>query len=526
MRRVISLFLPHWSTDRVRLHEGARTDVHEITRTDVHEITRTDVHEITRTAEAGPLVLGARVGSRRVITAISAEAARLGLYPGMAVSQAQAMVPALRLGEADPAGDADALQRLAAWCLGLSPLAAPCAPDGVWIDSTGCDHLQGGEAGMLARLTGRLAQAGIASRAAVADTPGAAHAAARFGTCQVVPPGGQAALLAGLPVRALRISAETEAALCRLGFDRIGQLMAAPRGPLTRRFGASALLRLDQALGRAPEPIEPVLPPDLCRVRHGFPEPIATADDLARVTELLAAQLCEKLRKRDQGASRLDLVFTRVDGSVAIARIGTAAPSRDAAHLTRLLLAQIETIDPGFGVEAAMLSAPLVQRLGASRWRATFPNARGGAWRRVRWRKAAGPRICLGRRGCCAGPCRSRRCRCCPTSRRCVSSGGACRTVCAGRTGRNGCSANGGSARTRSRRCGIIFRWRMRRGSGFGFFGKGTGRIRQRGIWIGICTGFLAERPVGRRSLEPRDRNIVCSATRQSQGRRAQHALA
>jgi protein ImuB len=360
MRRVISLFLPHWSTDRVRLHEGARTDVHEITRTDVHEITRTDVHEITRTAEAGPLVLGARVGSRRVITAISAEAARLGLYPGMAPGG-----QALRLGEADPAGDADALQRLAAWCLGLSPLAAPCAPDGVWIDSTGCDHLQGGEAGMLARLTGRLAQAGIASRAAVADTPGAAHAAARFGTCQVVPPGGQAALLAGLPVRALRISAETEAALCRLGFDRIGQLMAAPRGPLTRRFGASALLRLDQALGRAPEPIEPILPPDLCRVRHGFPEPIATADDLARVTELLAAQLCEKLRKRDQGASRLDLVFTRVDGSVAIARIGTAAPSRDAAHLTRLLLAQIETIDPGFGVEAAMLSAPLVQRLGA-----------------------------------------------------------------------------------------------------------------------------------------------------------------
>ena len=118
-------------------------------------------------------------------------------------------------------------------------------------------------------------------------------------------------------------------------------------------------------MGTVPEPVEPILPPDLCRVRQGFLEPISTADDLHRVTALLAERLCEKLHKRDLGASRLDLVFCRVDGTVETARIGTAAPSRDAAHLSRLLLAQIENIDPGFGIETAMLSAPLVQRLGA-----------------------------------------------------------------------------------------------------------------------------------------------------------------
>jgi protein ImuB len=285
----------------------------------------------------------------------------------MAVSQAQAMVPGLRLGEADPEGDAAALRRLSAWCLRLSPLAAPSAPDGVWIDITGCAHLHGGEAALLEKLLRRLGEAGIGARAAVADTPGAAHAAARFGggALTVVAPGGQAAALEGLPVCALRVPAETEEALSRLGFDTVGQLAQAPRGPLTRRFGATALRLLDQALGRVAEPIEPVLPPELCRVRQGFLEPISTAEDLRRVTELLAGQLCEKLRRRDQGASRLDLVFTRVDGSVEMARVGTAAPTRDVAHLTRLLLAQIETIDPGFGVETAMLSAPLVQRLGA-----------------------------------------------------------------------------------------------------------------------------------------------------------------
>jgi protein ImuB len=356
MRRVVSLFLPSWSTDRVRLHDAALQDG----------------AGQAGLRPAGALVLAARQGSRRLISAVSAEAASLGIFAGMAVSQAQAMVPSLQdgglqIGEADPEGDAAGLKRLASWCLRLSPLAAPCAPDGIWIDITGCAHLHGGEAELLAKLTRRLAEAGIAARAAVADTPGAAHAVARYAATPltVVPVAGHAAILAGLPVAALRLDAETAEALGRLGFDSIGQLMDTPRAPLTRRFGTTALRLLDQAMGRVPEPIEPILPPDLCRVRQSFPEPVSTADDLRRITIMLAEQLCEKLRRRDQGASRLDLVFARVDGTVALARIGTAAPTRDAAHLARLLLAQIENIDPGYGVETAMLAAPLVQRLGA-----------------------------------------------------------------------------------------------------------------------------------------------------------------
>ena len=344
MRRVISLYLPSWSTDRVRLHEGA-----------------------PQVGSGGAHVLAARQGSRRLITAVNTAAARLGLHAGMAASQAQAMVPDLRVGEADAPGDAAALARLAAWCLRLSPLAAPCPPDGIWIDITGCAHLHGGEAALLARLTTRLAEAGIAARAAIADTPGAAHACARFAAAPltIVPPGGQAAALAPLPVAALRVEEEAGDALSRLGFETVGQWMETPRAPLARRFGAQAWRRLDQALGRVPEPIMPILPPDLCRVRQGFVEPISTPEDLRRITVTLAERLCEKLRARDQGASRLDLVFTRVDGTPAMVRIGTAAPTRSAEHLTRLLLAQIETIDPGFGIEMAMLAAPLVQSLGA-----------------------------------------------------------------------------------------------------------------------------------------------------------------
>ncbi len=316
-----------------------------------------------------PLLTAARQGPRRVITAVNAAGSALGLSRGMAVAQAQALVPDLAIAEADPAADAEALTRLAGWCLRrATPLAAPNPPDGVWLDVTGCTHLFGGEAAMLGFITGRLADAGIGVRAAMAPTPGAAHALARYGKTQITIAGADdmRALLKPLPVAALRLEDGVVQGLRRLGFETIGALMRTPRAPLSRRFGTTALHRLDQALGHAPEPIEPASLPDMPRARMGFPEPIATPEDLARATRLLVDALCEKLRRRGLGASRLDLVFQRVDGAAQALRIGTASATRDAAHLARLLLPQIETVDPGFGVEAMLLTASLTGRLDAA----------------------------------------------------------------------------------------------------------------------------------------------------------------
>ena len=325
-----------------------------------------------------PLLVAQKFGSRRLITAADASARKLDLRPGMAVAQAQAMVPELFIVEADPAADAAALNRLAAWCLHrLTPLAAPDPPDGVWLDVTGCTHLFGGESAMLHDLVRRFTQNGIDACVAVAETPGAAHALARWSKAPVTiaPPGGMRPLLEPLPVASLRLADDTVQGLRRLGFDTIGQLMRTPRAPLTRRFGNTALRRLDQALGTAPEPIEPMAVAELPRTRMGFPEPIATPEDLARATALLVEALCEKLQRRGLGACRLDLVFQRVDGAAQAIRIGTAAPTRDITHLTRLLLPQIETIDPGFGIETMLLTASLTNSLDPSQIMTHFGHA-------------------------------------------------------------------------------------------------------------------------------------------------------
>ncbi len=318
-------------------------------------------------AEA-PLILSARQASRRVVTATNAAARALGLHPGMPVGKAQALVPGLLIEPADPQADAAGLERLALWALErFSPVVAVDAPDGIVIDSTGADHLHGGEAAMLAGLRDRLARAGITARLALADSRGAAHALARFAAAPLTraAPGEGARLLAALPPEALRLPIPVVQGLRALGFARIGDLYGQPRAPLTRRFGPEPCRRLDQALGRLAEPIVPIRPADPVEARRVFAEPIACAETIARAIAGLTADLCAVLAARGLGARRLDLICHRVDSHWQGTRIGLALPLRDPARLARLLCERIETIDPGFGIEAMVLAASMAEPLAA-----------------------------------------------------------------------------------------------------------------------------------------------------------------
>lgn len=298
---------------------------------------------------------------------LAADAAALaaGLRRGMPVTKAQVLVPDLVVRDADPAADAESLDRLAAWLLRFAPIVASDPPDGIVIDTTGADHLHGGEPAMLDGLIGRLAMSGIVARAAIADTWGAAHALARYAarpTIIAAPAHGQAALQP-LPLDALRIDATTAAGLRTLGFERIADLLEQPRAPLALRFGPQIGRRIDQALGDTAEPIEPIRPADLIEVRRAFAEPIGAAETIARYIGKLVVQLCELLEERGLGARRLDLICHRVDNRAQAVRVGTATPVRDVKRLTRLLCDKIETISPGFGIEVMTLSAAVAERL-------------------------------------------------------------------------------------------------------------------------------------------------------------------
>ena len=293
---------------------------------------------------------------------IAARAA--GLFVGMPAAKAQVLVPGLIMRDADPIEDETSLERLALWVLQrFAPIVAAESPDGIILDTTGADHLHGGEQAMLDALVGRLVMSGIGARAAIADSWGAAHALARFSGCStfLAPPGHGASVLHSLPLEALRLPRTMSADLRVLGFESIGDLLAQPRAPLTLRFGPQLGRRIEQALGGIAEPIEPLRPDDLISMRRAFPEPIGAAETIARYIGKLTTGLCEVLENKGLGARRLDLICHRVDNRLSVVRVGMAQPVRDVKRLTRLLCDKIETIEPGFGIEVMTLTATIAE---------------------------------------------------------------------------------------------------------------------------------------------------------------------
>jgi protein ImuB len=387
MKRVASLFLPDWSIDRLR-RAGRIVARPDLGTAAVAALTpggdgwrpgarwaRKDRRTLPSVGAAAPhgetpVVTTRREGSKVVIAAVSPAARAIGLAPGMAVTQARAQVPDIVLEPADEAGDRAELARLAlAAARRWSPLTALSGDDGLFLDITGTAHLFGGEARLARRIVRLLARLGFTARVAIADSAGAAWALARFARAEegitICPTGAQEAALAALPIAALRAEPAAIELLRRLGIERIGQLVAMPRAPLARRFGAALVTRLDQALGQRDEPLDPVIPVEAIAVVQRFAEPIATAEAIGHWLGMLIPRLVTALAEAGLGARVVELVADRIDGVPQRLRIGLARPSRDGAHLLRLIVRRIEEIAPGFGIDALALHVRRADPLGA-----------------------------------------------------------------------------------------------------------------------------------------------------------------
>lgn len=337
MRRVVSLFLPNWPTDRHRRKNG-------------------------KPPPDQPLIMALPAHGRRIVASCDNAARTAGIGIGMTVTKARSLCPELVVEEADDDADAYGLHRLALWAgRHYSPFAAPDPPDGIWIDISGAAHRFGSEKAMLSDMVRRMHRGGYVAQIAVADTAGCAHAAARHvpsGRPVIIDPGKARDAMLLLPVSALRLDGNVAAELTRMGFLRVEQLLATPRAPLAKRFGRQLLTRLDQALGFAPEPIEPVFPVEIVHARRRLMEPIATSDAFGQVIADLATEVALKLERVGKGARRLELYFERVDGQRFQVAAGTAAPNRNAAHLAKLLMGRIDRIDAGLGIEAMTMIVP------------------------------------------------------------------------------------------------------------------------------------------------------------------------
>lgn len=293
-----------------------------------------------------PLVLIAKVKGALRIAAVGPDAAELGLAPGTALADARALYPTLQVADADPIADAALLARLAKRCIAFSPLVEQRAPDALLIDISGCEHRFGGEAEMMAKVRTDIEAQGMAVRPALADTPEAALALARWGTSDI----------ATLPAAALGLDEERTRVFERAGLKTIGAIAARPMASIAARFGAEAVFALQCLLGESRSPLVAVKPKVRITTERRFAEPIAHVETVLDIIEELAAEAARALEERKAGGRAFGIELFRSDGQIRRMTIETGLPTRDPATIIRLLEERIDAlsdpIDPGFGFDS------------------------------------------------------------------------------------------------------------------------------------------------------------------------------
>ncbi len=286
----------------------------------------------------------------------------------MTLADARAQVPELEAWPHDPAADRAFLDHLVEAFGRFSPMVAGDDPHGLMLDVTGCAHLFGGEAGLMRTASLLAERLGLDARCALARTPQAARALARFGPPgEVVAEGGDRVAVRRLPVAALELTAADTQALRRAGLKTIGEVDDRPRAALAARFGPTFPTRLDRILGLEDVRITPVRAPAPVVADRLLMEPLTTTEPLETVIADLLAEVEVELQTRLSGARRFCLTVFRVDGHARRIGLGVARPTRDVPAVARLfrerLAALTAPLDPGFGIDHLRMEALDLQRL-------------------------------------------------------------------------------------------------------------------------------------------------------------------
>ena len=364
--RILSLYLPRLSTDRlIRLRR----------REKMFQRQHSSAAPRENSSGKAPLAVVAKIKNAMRVVAVDENAERRGIRLGVSLADARGAVPNLCVEEADEAADRALLEKLADWCDRYTPLVALDPPHGLFLDISGCAHLfangeDGGEQILLSDCIRRLATQGFETRGAVASTAGAAWALAHYSETRCIPAVGEADALTDLPVAALRIGAEQNALLDRLGLKRIGQLIGKPRAPLAARFGIDLVSRLDQALGHLDEVLSPRRPAPSLSAERRFAEPVADQDSLLHTVASLAKNLVPTLERNGIGARLLEAAFFRIDGEVFRVEVGTAAPLRAPGAMSLLFSERLSALesewDAGFGFDIVRLAVLRSETLSAT----------------------------------------------------------------------------------------------------------------------------------------------------------------
>jgi len=298
----------------------------------------------------------------RVLEA-SATARERGVAPGMTETEARARCPGLVSRPWCKERIASARHALLEAALAVSPRIEDAAAGVVFADLAGLERLFGDDVAVAGRLARSARRVGLPARVAVAGTRTAARIAARNATATVtaVPPDGERAALAGIPLDVLDLAADVATAFARWGVVTLGELAALPRAALAERLGAAALRAHDEAQGRDLEPFRPWTPPAFWEEAQGLDWEIDDAGALLAVLGLVLERLAARLEAAHVHADVLDLDLELTSGGRDQRSVPLAHPTREVALLRMLLRHELALRPPPAAVTAVAVSVRAVR---------------------------------------------------------------------------------------------------------------------------------------------------------------------
>lgn len=367
-----------------------------------------------RMTEDLPFAVVRDTGQIKLISSLSITAESQGLSCGQSLRDAMAICPSLITKLQNPQLEAQFLTNLCRWANKFSPWVAEEVSNALVIDLTGCAHLFGGEEGVVQQVELDCIDLGLSVHIGIADTKGAAWALARYAgqplslsrtgdaidqeahatrsraakrrnwerggqaprlkssksiSQRIAAPGFTRQALSSLPVAALRLEDHVIISLNRLGLCRVKDLLNQPRAAIARRFGKGTIYRMDQALGVAPEPVNPSKQALHFACRLTFPEPIGLMDDMLAALDKLLPRLANSLESKGRGARRLRLEVYRTDQTMQWVDVGLTYPSSDCARMQPLLKMKLAEIEVKFGIDVLRIVATQTELMYAQQYK-------------------------------------------------------------------------------------------------------------------------------------------------------------
>lgn len=276
-----------------------------------------------------PVIVGGRSDRRGVVSTASYEARAYGVHSAMPSATAERLCPDAIW----TSSHFDRYHELSAQVMGIlkdeSPLLEQMSIDEAYLDVSPGRYTGEDPVAIAARIQARVAELGITCSIGVATGKAVAKIASDMDKPRgltVVYPGGEAAFLAPMDVRAMPgVGKQSAERLRRIGIRTLGALADAPLDRLVPVFGVNAQAVRDRARGIDPREI--VTESEVKSVSHErtFATDLVTREEIEDAIDMLGPMVGRRLRKKGLAGHTVTLKLRYADLSRRTAQKGLPA---------------------------------------------------------------------------------------------------------------------------------------------------------------------------------------------------------